>query len=448
MKATRPKSRSLMADALGMMASKVVFISVGFVTGVIITRWLGPEGRGIYAALLVYPNLLVTLAELGIRQATAFYIGQKRWEDQAIISASLFIILLSGLAFMLVSAGIFFWIQSGQFTWFMVVIAVSLIPIKLLITYSRAVLLGKESFGLYNRLFMATPAFVLLATLLLVCWLNLGITGALSAMWTGYFMAAIYGLYVVSRYAKLRPRPIPDISKGLMKLGAIYALSLFVAELNYSIDIVLMERLSTLEELGKYSLAVSVTEKLWGLPGVLGMVIFSRSANATDLHALTRMVARTVRLNTIVIFLAGAGLFLLADFLIPFIYGREFAASATMIRFLLPGIIMLAVLKILRLDLSGRGLPMVGLLVGIPPVIMNVLLNIWLIPRFGGNGAAVASSISYSAATLLFVVIYARTVGIPVREIFAYERNDFISVYQSLKKKLTKRTSPALNITP
>ena len=47
-----------------------------FITSLILARLLGPEGRGLVAALLVPAQLAVNFSEMGIRQSTAFHLGR------------------------------------------------------------------------------------------------------------------------------------------------------------------------------------------------------------------------------------------------------------------------------------------------------------------------------------------------------------------------------------
>ncbi len=64
------KQRSFLTDILSVFGNNIFILIITFFTSIILARYLGPDGRGIYAAILIYPILLTSLAELGIRQAT------------------------------------------------------------------------------------------------------------------------------------------------------------------------------------------------------------------------------------------------------------------------------------------------------------------------------------------------------------------------------------------
>ena len=105
------------------------------------------------------------------------------------------------------------------------------------------------------------------------------------------------------------------------------------------------------------------------------------------------------------------------------------------LKLLLPGVLLLTIFKVLNMDVAGKGKPWLSMTAMIPAVIINIVLNIMWIPQYGANGSALSSTISYSVAAILFLFIYSSKVGIPVREIFRYNNEDF-SIVRSLLTKL------------
>ena len=81
---------------------------------------------------------------------------------------------------------------------------------------------------------------------------------------------------------------------------------------------------------------------------------------------------------------------------------------------------------------------MVSLYAVAPAVLLNVGLNFWLIPLYSINGAAIASTISYIVAVIIYVFIYAKVVEIPVSSLFLYRKSDFDFI-SKLQKKVSLR---------
>ena len=71
---------------------------------------------------------------------------------------------------------------------------------------------------------------------------------------------------------------------------------------------------------------------------------------------------------------------------------------------LLPGAIALSGSKILANELTARGFPGVNTVVAALGATATILSDLWLIPRYGIGGAAIASSVGY---TLTFVLVLA-----------------------------------------
>jgi Na+-driven multidrug efflux pump len=101
---------------------------------------------------------------------------------------------------------------------------------------------------------------------------------------------------------------------------------------------------------------------------------------------------------------------------------------------LLPGVVLLTVFKVINMDLSGKGKPWVSLKAMLPALIINIILNFILIPQQGASGAALASTISYTIAAILFVHFYSKEVSIPIKDILGYKKSDFQPFIKILKK--------------
>jgi O-antigen/teichoic acid export membrane protein len=96
-----------------------------------------------------------------------------------------------------------------------------------------------------------------------------------------------------------------------------------------------------------------------------------------------------------------------------------------MIRGILPGVLLLVVFRILNSRLAGMGKPQVAIYSFIPALVINLLLNLLWIPRYGGMGAVWATNISYSFGCVIFLFAYAWKVKMPVIEIFRFRKSDF-----------------------
>jgi O-antigen/teichoic acid export membrane protein len=99
------------------------------------------------------------------------------------------------------------------------------------------------------------------------------------------------------------------------------------------------------------------------------------------------------------------------------LYGREYAGSIVPFLIMLPGVAALGGASVLASDLLTRKKPKYGLSMGYILLAFNVAFNIALIPLMGISGSALASTISYVAALVLWMIFYRRESHVPLKEL-------------------------------
>ncbi|WP_319586147.1 polysaccharide biosynthesis C-terminal domain-containing protein [uncultured Desulfobulbus sp.] len=435
--------KSFLSNATGVFITQVTVYAIGMIAGIVLNRNLGPGGRGLIAALMVYPLAIFSIAEMGIRQAAVYYIGKKEHSENVIIGIIYFLLLFTSVTGMGICFGILTLLHNPDFTLPLKLTAILIIPVKLCISYSSAYFLGREQIGRFNRVQWISQLFYLAMICLLLWYLKTGVIGGLIAVIVSTGFTAAYAVSMVVKSVKnIRLRFDWAIIKKMLSLGIIYALSLFVMQMNYRIDIMIMERLTDKVQIGLYNTGVSMVELLWFLPTALGTVIFSKSVNAKDDHAFSIKIGKLLRVSFIAVFLAGTALFIVAPFIVPLMFGKAFDTSALVVQTLMPGVVFFTIYKVLGMDIAGKGKPWVSILVMIPAVILNVVLNIYLVPKYGAIGASYSSTISYSLASIIYLPAYAKVVGVPVKTLITYKTSDF----EFLKKfKIFARFGGMLN---
>jgi O-antigen/teichoic acid export membrane protein len=87
------------------------------------------------------------------------------------------------------------------------------------------------------------------------------------------------------------------------------------------------------------------------------------------------------------------------------------------------------------------GKPQVAIYAFLPALVINFIANLYLIPRFGGIGAAWATNISYGIGSVAFIVVYSRLIKMPLGEILKLRKSDFYFL-RDVKKLIQKRRDP------
>lgn len=411
-------------DIVMTFITKIIFLGGSFIISVILARLLGPEGKGVVTALFVIPNMMVSLADLGVRQASAYYIGQEKYTVQDILSSSLLLWLITSVLSVTVVLTYYMVPFTDSYSWILILIGISFVPVKILVSYFNGVLQGQQKIGNMNIKVIIEFSTRLLFVVLLVWLLDLGVIGAALATFLTTFAVLAYSTYVVKRTAKIRMKYIPGVPQDMFRKGIIFAIALFVLQLNYKVDIIFLENMVGSHDLGLYSVGVTLGELIWQLPAAIGVVLFARSANSRTDNEASNRSAKLLRISWIPLIVGSIIFWLTAPFLVQILYGQEFIEAGGVIRVLLPGIVLMVLFKILNADLAGRGRPLFALKIYLVTLVINVVLNIFLIPIYGIYGAATASSVSYVVGAIIFSIAYHRHTGLQYKDLFIINDDD------------------------
>jgi O-antigen/teichoic acid export membrane protein len=425
---------SFLKDTFSVGISKILMIVFGLATSIIIARTLGPEKNGIIAALLVYPSLFMSIGSLGIRQSAAYFLGKNIYSESNIKTAITQIWFLSSIISIIVSFLLIHYFSKSGDNLLLVILALLPIPFSLFNTYNSGIFLGKNEIGTFNKINWIPTLVVLMLTLVLVLWFSMDIAGYMIAMIGGPVFIFVVLLFKNKFIEAFSLKFNWVIIKKMLGLGMIYAFALLMINLNYQIDIILLDRLSIPYETGIYSKGAAITQYLWQIPMLLSTIVFARSAIAKNDKAFSLKVAQLLRVSFLLIGLGSFFLFLFSKLIIVGMYGEMFRESTSVLNILLGGVLLLTIFKVMNTDLAGKGKPWVSLKAMIPALGINILLNILWIPEYGADGAALASTVSYSIAAILFLYFYSKEVGIPITTILRYKKSDFDPIRQILKK--------------
>lgn len=427
------KSSSFIIDLIRVTLTNGSILICGLLTSIITARYLGPEKNGIIASILVFPQLFMTVGSLGIRQSSTYYLGKKIFTEGQIKTSIVHIWIFSSIL-CVISSYFLIKLLSNQNDLLLIFLAIAPIPFSLFNTYNSGIFLGKNQIKKFNKVNWIPPFIILIATVFLLIFFNKDIGGYLFALILGplsmFIILLFYNDFIHFFKIKLNYK----IIWNLVKLGMVYATALLVINLNYRIDIILLENLSTPFELGIYSKGANITQYLWQIPALLSTIVFARSATSRDKRGFSKKVIQLLRVSFIIVSIAACLFFILSHHIILFLFGEEFEKSSVVVQILLFGVFVMLFFKILNMDLAGRGKPWIAMKAMLPGLIVNIVLNFNFIPQYGANGAAYASTISYTVAALLFTVLYAKETNITLKEMLIVKKSDFEPITNFIKK--------------
>src|SRR5690606_12235426 len=112
------------------------------------------------------------------------------------------------------------------------------------------------------------------------------------------------------------------------------------------------------------------------------------------------------------------------NFGLAFIFGREYLPAISITLVLLFSAIFMVPFKSLNADLAGEGKPKYAIFTMFPSVLLNIGLNLLLIPKMGAVGAAVSTMLSYILCGFLISIIYSNIKAVSLSNLLLIKRRD------------------------
>ena len=407
---------SLTRNIVSTFSSRVAMMGLALASSVVLARWLGPEGRGIFALVLILPELAASFGLFGFDQANTVYSGLEPGGRRALVWHSVVIaaiaggaLVLGGATYLALGAPGFRSLIHGPLWLYLV--PLSAVPLRLLTEYWGSILRGMNLIGLINAYEVGTKVVSLSLLIALVIGLRFGVAGAIWADWVIGIGGAFLLLALLQRVGLWGK---PSLDAALWRRSGKFAFPAYCASilsfLNYRVDQIILALMVPPEQLAFYVVAVGLAERMWLPTGAVAMALLPHLTTTPDRDpALPATIARHVIIWTGA---ACVGVFVLADFIVRILYSSTYAPAAVALRWLLPGIFMLSLGKVLIAELLAREKIGVTFWMGTVVVITNFGGNLMLIPRMGIAGASLASSISYTLLSILVCWYYLRLTGV------------------------------------
>jgi O-antigen/teichoic acid export membrane protein len=187
-----------------------------------------------------------------------------------------------------------------------------------------------------------------------------------------------------------------------------------VQELMNQIDIILLGQIADARQAALFAaswrLASLVPFALVGLAVMSGPLIAAAHdrGSTEEMHRISSIVARAGFAFAVV----GALLLLVFGKALLGLFGDEFVAAVPVLGILLLGGVVNAFTGVVAYYMTLTGHERQALLIFVGALALSIGLNVWLIPRYGAVGSAVASSSALAAWNLAMLAYVRRTIGI------------------------------------
>jgi len=409
--------KNILTGAVVSFLGFAIMRGAGLGEKVLITRFFDPSRYGQVVLVVSLLSLATMLASLGLRTGIVRYLPryESKHNQGGIVSTSL---KLAGVASIVLSVLVFLlaeWVSTIVFndpslTGLLQVIAFG-IPLAVFGQLSASVARGMKdarSKNLIENICFPITRVSLIGVVLLISLETAGIAGAYVG---GYAVMALLGAGYL--YTVFGASFGPDFEGSrLLRFSLPLLFANGMSFISSTLDTILIGAFLSSQAVGIYGAAYPLARLSFLAPGLLGVIftpVISELHSSGQLAKIRDVYAIVTKWIVILTLPGVATLALHPDLYLEFVFGSEYVSGATALTILSLGFFVHIVMGI-----NGGTLKMLGesnyfLLSSVVNAVLNIALNLWLIPRIGIVGAAVATAVSYTAGnSLVSLRLYTR----------------------------------------
>lgn len=431
--------KNLTGNILRTFSTQVPSLIISIISGIFLTRLLGAEGKGVYAIFYANIEIMVMIFVMGCDLGIVYYASNKKISLNKLQGISVYILLISIplTSLIIIFLDTDFLFPNGYDSMFFRLFLLGMFSLSLINSLVGAFLKASKSFKYINRIGLFNSIFNVCTYSLLFYFhsidfikVDVGLIFKISLI----ILSLNTFMWLYSFNKTLSLSPVFKLSFGkdvwpFFKYIFPVFISLVINFFNYRFDIWLVAYYKGNIELGLYVLAVNFAQFILLYSRIIGSVMMPYLSENNELQR-RKYFSTYSRINfgsiiIMVIVLAGIG-----NWLLVLLYGEEFSGSSMPFSILLIGMVFTAMSQLFSIMLFSKGKNNIALIANSIGLFFTIILDIVLIPEYGINGAAAATSLSYFFlfAFLLYNLLVKEK--FKLGELFAVRKNDFIQLFQ------------------
>jgi polysaccharide transporter, PST family len=391
-----PNLRKIIGNTGWLFADKIIRMGTGIFVWVWIARYLGPTNYGLFSYAVAFVGLLTPIAVLGLDNLVIREIVNKKDEKDEVLGTAFIMRIIGGIITVIISMIIIVLIKRGEVVtyWLVGIIAAStlFLSFDVIDLWFQSQVRSKYSVIAKNAAFFIVTAMRIMfikfnASVIAFAW------ASFAEALLGAFGLIIY--FYINGNSLSRWKMNIKLSKSLL----IECLPLLISNtailLYMKIDVLILGQMTGERSVGIYSAATKISEAFYFIATVIATSVFPVIIGNSDMYydRLKRLFNATSMLAYFVMI----PLSLLANVIIK-IFGAQYSEAGPMLAvhtwatiFVFLGVAQGS--WYIKEGKKGIYMQLYRTLIG---TVINIALNIILIPKYQGMGASIATVIAYS----------------------------------------------------
>lgn len=398
--------------------SQGIGIAISIVTVGILSRSLSLEDFGAFNYAFALLSLGLVLADPGLNTILVRDAAQAPAHEAPLIQQAIGLKLVLALVITaLVWAGAFVFLDGAVRLACLIITAI--IPLQALSLTSVAMQVRVQvARGVIAELSNRLPGFALMLAALALGW---GLAGVVASLVFG----ELTGLLAITAltWTIVAPRPRFDVRmwKQLLRAGLTIGGAAILSTLVNRVDFLMLERMSSLQELGYYGAAYRLPQLLERVPMLALATLFPLMARlALEDRAQLKAVYRWAAWRAVLVVIPLAGVAAaFAPGILHWWQGDAYIPAAPALRWLLLSTVCVYLAVVAGNVLIVLKQARVLLVVWLVAAPVNVALNWMWVPTEGAVGAATATFVTVAGVLVASLIAVERHLAVPAREVAA-----------------------------
>lgn len=397
------KKNKLLKETSWSFTAKGTAFLLYFLLNVYLARTLGVEGFGTWSFFLSILTIIILISYFGINASTKKFVAQynKTNELNNVLKSSLKLRLIFSLIFtiilILVHKPLAILTGRPEFAP-LFLLSAPLIILAGLVEFLKNIFMGLHRI-IYNFIVNLLEHGLKLVLVITFLKVSLDLSNIVNSFTIACLVTSVIGFYIL--HAKFYRENKTHVENDFVETIFRYSIPLFFITIGFliatEIDTVMLGLLSTNTEVGTYAIAKQIIVKLphISLAMVMGTMPVFAKLNGHNKKKLKKLFYKLLRTNALIFAPISLGIVFLSRYFVPLIFGVEYNSSVLPLQILTIYLVSFSFSIFLSTFLDYQGLAKKRAFNLSVSMVLNIILNLILIPEYGAVGAAMATSVSY-----------------------------------------------------
>lgn len=404
-----PELRKIMGNMSWLFGDQVLRMGMGFVVGAWVARYLQPQQFGIFNYASAYVALFTIISTLGLNQIIIRDIVRDSNCKNETLGTALILRFFGSIGTILITFLTVLFFNKEDY---LSVTLATIMAAGTLFNIFNIIEFWFQSQVKSKYIVIAKNTAFLLTTLLRVALIQM--QAPLVAFAWAVVAENIFGAIglIIAYKAKgqnlLEWRINWQRAKILLKESWPLILSGFAIMVYVRIDQIMLGQLSTNTEVGLYSVAAKIAEIWYFIANAIVVSVTPSVVKAKEQSESLyyNKLQKIFNMMTVITFGLAIIMVFLSKPLIVLLFGQNYAPASSILSIYIWSAVFGFFGWAKGIWIIAEGYTTYALITTCGGAVMNILLNLWLIPVYGGIGAAIATVISYAFTDYLFCFIY------------------------------------------